>query len=202
MTVVTTILNFRRLLSSSSLHSSFVLLSRLPAIRIAAYFPSVTITYRRPIWTLDESARAYGIDKSCGVGTVFFFFFFPQLRHFRSELPSFLNFSSSMVSCIVGSWLLSRNREFRFSRIGEIRRIDGNLISRERTTALKDFAYIYVCITSASVCVYVYNGKMFVSRADSGGIVGSSVIKRSRSRSRFMRDSIKSMVLVAQDSGT
>lgn len=74
-----------------------------------------------------------------------------------------------MVSCIVGSWLLSRNREFRFSRIGEIRRIDGNLISRERTTALKDFAYIYVCITPASVCVYVYNGKMFVSRADSGG---------------------------------
>lgn len=87
-------------------------------------------------------ARTHRIDKSYGVRTFFFF----QLRHFRSELPSFLNFSSSMVSCIVGSWLLSRNREFRFSRIGEIRRIDGNLISRERTTALKDFAYIYMCV--------------------------------------------------------
>lgn len=77
------------------------------------------------------------------------------VRHFRGLLSFlYVDFSSSTASRIVGSRPLSRSREFRFSCIGEIRRIDGNLISRERTTALKDFDRVRGRIRARpSVCV-------------------------------------------------
>lgn len=67
-------------------------------------------------------------------------FFQPRSSFPRTcSLPSYVDFSSFPSCRIAGSRLLSRSREFRFSRIGEMRRIDGNLISRGRTTVLKDF---------------------------------------------------------------
>lgn len=76
-----------------------------------------------------------------------------------------------MASWIVGSRLLSRVPEFRFSCIGEIRRIDGNLISRERTTALKDFDRARDYIRARpSVCAT----ERCSSREQATRIVGSS----------------------------
>jgi len=94
-----------------------------------------------------------------------------------SFLPTWIFLSPQFR--IVGSRLLSHSREFLFSCIGEIRRIDGNLISRERTDGIERFrprTPTYMC-TPKHVC----DGKMFLSRADyEGRRLEGSAIKRSR----------------------